>query len=271
MRQLFIILVLCAAALTLPGGAFAQETELPVETVEADVSTRSVSITSGFTGTEIIVFGAVENSRQPSASAGTYDVVVVVEGTPMPIIVRKKSQVGGLWINTESLRFASFPSYYAIASTRPLDEITDPDALNTNEIGFNHVRMVPAGRAYINNPNPKEALEFREAVVRLKQRDHLYVTTEYGVAFIGRSLFRATINLPPNVPVGPLIARVYLFKEGKLLSHYTSKVELERAGLERFLHDSAFDHPVFYALSTIILAALAGLAAAFVFNRLNAR
>lgn len=245
--------------------------DLPDESVEADVSTRSVSITSGYTGTEIIVFGAVENSRQPSASAGTYDVVVVVEGTPLPVIVRKKSQVGGLWINTESLRFASFPSYYAIASTRPLDEITDPSALNTNEIGFGHVRMVPAGRAYINDPNPKIAPEFREAVVRLKQRDRLYVTSEYGVVFIGRSLFRATIDLPPNVPIGPLVARVYLFKEGKLLDHYTSKVDLDRAGLERFLHASAFDRPIFYALATIILAALAGLAAAFVFNRLNPR
>ena len=63
------------------------------ETVEADVSTRSVSITSGFTGTEIIIFGTVENSRQPSAEAGTYDVVVVVEGTPAPVVVRKKDRV----------------------------------------------------------------------------------------------------------------------------------------------------------------------------------
>lgn len=267
MRQHAKILAIAALLLMSP----ARADTAPVETVEADVSTRSVSITSGFTGTEIIVFGAVENSQQPSASAGTYDVVVVVEGTPLPVMVRKKSQVGGLWINTDSLRFASFPSYYAIASTRPLEEITGAEALNANEIGFGYVRMVPAGRAYINNPNPKEALEFREAVVRLKQRDHLYVTSEYGVVFIGRSLFRATINLPPNVPVGPLIARVYLFKEGKLLSQYTSKVDLDRAGLERFLHDAAFENPVLYALSTILLAALAGIAAAFVFNRLNQR
>lgn len=252
------------------GPASAQNAAAPVETVEADVSTRSVAITSGFTGTEIIIFGTVENSRQPSAEAGTYDVVVVVEGTPAPVIVRKKARVAGLWINAESIRFASFPSYYAIASTRPIDEFAEPDVLNKNEIGFNHIRMVPSGRAYIGNPDPRETIEFREAVIRLKERDRLYVTADHGVVFIGRSLFRSTITLPPNVPIGPLAARVFLLKDGILLSSYKSKVNMERAGLERFLHDAAFERPFLYALATILLAALAGLAAAFAFQRSTA-
>src|SRR6185312_7140507 len=86
------------------------------ESVEADASTRQVAITSSFTGTEILVFGTVENSVQPSPEAGTYDVVIVVEGKPAPVIVRRKSRVGGLWINTSSMRFAALPSFYAIAS-----------------------------------------------------------------------------------------------------------------------------------------------------------
>lgn len=255
------------AASLLIGPAAAQKVELPPESVEADVSTRSVSITSGFTGTEIIIFGTVENSRQPSAEAGTYDVVVIVEGTPAPAVVRKKARVGGLWVNAESIRFASFPSYYAIASTRPIDEFADSDLQKKNQIGFDHIRMVRSGRAYIGNEDQRENIEFREAVVRLKERDRLYVTAEHGVIFIGRSLFRATITLPPNVPVGPLIARVLLFKDGVLLSKYQSKVTMQREGLERFLYDSAYDRPVLYALSTILLAALAGFGAAIAFRR----
>ena len=95
------------------------------ESVEADASTRQVAITSSYTGTEILVFGTVENSVQPSAEAGTYDVVVVVEGAAAPVVVRRKSEVGGLWFNTNFVRFASLPSYYAIASTRPIDELAD--------------------------------------------------------------------------------------------------------------------------------------------------
>lgn len=244
------------------------EAQVPAqkESVEADVSTRSVSITSSFTGTEILIFGTVENSRQPSAEAGTYDVVVVVEGTPAPVMVRKKANVAGLWINSKSIRFASFPSYYAIASTRPVDEIAEHAVLDKNEIGFGHVRMVPAGTSRIALREPEEVKEFRDAVIRLKQRDRLYVTADYGVTFIGRSLFRSTISLPPNVPVGPMIARVYLLKDGQLLSQYNSNVTLERAGLERFLHVSAYGTPLLYGIVTVLIAAAAGLSAAFAFR-----
>jgi uncharacterized protein (TIGR02186 family) len=101
----------------------------------------------------------------------------------------------------------------------------------------------------------------------LKQKDRLYLTADYGVTFIGRSLFRSTIALPPNVPVGPLVTRVYLLKEGQLLSQYKSQVMLERAGLERFLHDRAYGSPLLYGLATVLIAAAAGLAAAFAFRR----
>ena len=97
----------------------------------------------------------------------------------------------------------------------------------------------------------------------------MYLTADYGVTFIGRSLFRSTITLPPNVPVGPLSARVYLLKDGQVLSTYTSKVNLERAGVERFLHDTAYDWSFNYALATIAMAVLAGLASALAFRRVT--
>ena len=82
-------------------GAAAAAAPLPAsakETVEADVSTRTIAVTSAFTGTEIVVFGSVVNSRQPSAEAGYYDVIVVLEGMATPLTVRRKANVAGLWI-----------------------------------------------------------------------------------------------------------------------------------------------------------------------------
>src|SRR5436309_4729714 len=128
----------------------AQPPQDPVETVEADVSTRSVEVTTGFTGHEILVFGAIDNSQQPESrgqdqSGGAYyDVVVVVEGTPYPVVVRRKSDVAGVWINTSSVLFASVPSYYAIASTRPIDQIAGPQVLERHAIGFAHINMTPS-------------------------------------------------------------------------------------------------------------------------------
>ena len=38
------------------------------------------------------------------------------------------------------------------------------------------------------------------------------------MSFIGRSLFRASVDLPVNVPIGRYTTNVYLFRDGKLLS-----------------------------------------------------
>ncbi len=236
------------------------------ETVEADVSTRTIAVTSAFAGTEIIVFGSVVNSRQPSAEAGTYDIIVVLEGLPIPLTVRRKSNVAGLWINTDAVDFESVPSYYAIASTRPIEEIADPTFLERNAIGHGYTRIAPAARSVIA-AKPGEIRDYKEAVVRIKQADGLYLKEDYAVIFIGKSLFRASIALPANVPVGPMTARVYLFREGELLSTFQSKVRLERSGIELWLYRAAMIHPLYYGLSAVLVATLAGWLASLPFRR----
>lgn len=260
-RTLMAIILLISAQ---PAAAQLAE---PIERVEADVSTRTLSITSGYAGAQILVFGAVENSRQPSAEAGTYDIVVVVEGTSVPTVVRRKSRVAGVWINTSAQRFASLPGYYAIVATRPLDEIASAETLDRLKIGFEYVRMIPAASSRTEKFDTAELDNFRKAVVRLRRSDGLYKLSEYGVAFSGRSVFRSTINLPPNAPIGPLQARVYLFRDGMFLSQYTSKVVMERAGVERFIHHVALRRPILYGATAVLLAAAAGFAASVLFNR----
>lgn len=254
-----------ATAQTPPPRPVPAET-LPRESVQADVSSRSVSVTSSFTGTEIVVFGAVDHSRQPTAEAGLYDVVIVLEGTPTRLVARRKSNVAGIWINTHSITFESVPSYYTILSTRPLDEVTNPLVLRENDIGFEHVRMAPV-KGWETGVTTADLQEFAEAVIRLKQEDGLYVQEQYGVVFIGRSLFRASVNLPANVPVGPLDVRVYLFRDGNILSTYTARVRLEREGLELLLHNFAFNRPLLYGLFTVTIAVGAGLLASAAFRR----
>ena len=264
MRAAFVMacLMACLAIATA-----ASADALPPESVEADVSTRNVSIQADFTGAEIVVFGAVENSRQPSPEAGVYDIVVIVEGAPQPVVVRRKARVGGIYVNAKAIRFASLPNYYAISSTRPIYDIAEAPVLKKYEIGFEHIRMVPTSASRISVLNATELSDFRNAVIRLKERDKLYSRADYGVAFVGRSLFRATMPVPPNVPVGELKARVFLFREGALLGQFTSRVTLRREGVERFLYDSAFKRPLLYGIATVLMAVAAGLASAFALRR----
>jgi uncharacterized protein (TIGR02186 family) len=236
------------------------------ESVQADVSARNVAVTSSFNGTEIVIFGAVDNSQQPSAESGYYDVLIVVEGVPARLVARRKSNVAGLWLNTSSVVFDNVPSYYAMASTRPVEEIATDDFLALHGIGFKHMRFTPAiGQQHaLSN---EDLAEFREAVVRLKQKEGLYVDERFSVAFLGKSLFRATIELPANVTVGPFDTRVYLFREETLLSQYAVRLYLEREGVERHLHAFAFRLPLLYGLTTVMIAVAAGLIASTMFRK----
>ena len=148
---------------------------------------------------------------------------------PARLVVRRKNNVAGLWLNTSSATFDLVPSYYAIASTRPIDEITTEEFRASHGVGFQNLRFTPAfGQAQALST--EDLKEFRQAIVRLKQKQGLYVQDQYSVAFIGKSLFRATIELPANVTVGPFETRVYLFRDEKLLSQYTVRLNLEREG-----------------------------------------
>lgn len=254
--------------LVLPKGAqtpAGQNPALPPETVQADISTRRVAVTSSFSGTEIVVFGAVENSRQSSAESGLYDIVIVVSGTPSRLISRKKSRVAGIWINSDSVEFLSVPSYYSIISTRPIDEIANIDMLKAAGIGLEHAPMVlapaDAERA------PAELKEFRDAVIRLKRAAKLFQQEEYSVAFIGRSLFRASVDVPANVTIGGFETRVYLFRNGELISRHATRLDLEREGLENALHAFAHRYPLSYGIATVMLAVAAGLLATTLFRK----
>jgi uncharacterized protein (TIGR02186 family) len=239
------------------------------ESLEADVSARNIAVTANFNGTEIVVFGAVDGSQQPSAESGYYDLIIIVEGVPSRTIARRKSNVAGLWLNTSSVIFDNVPSYYAVASSRPIDEIASEEFLKLHGIGLKHLKFTPAvGQS---QPFSNEDLkQYRDAIVRIKSKARLYMEDAYKGFFTGKSLFRASIVLPANVTVGPFVTHVYLFREEKNLAKVSVRHTLGREGVEYYLHTFAYSLPTLYGLSTVALAVAAGLAASAAFRKTTA-
>ena len=235
------------------------------ERIEADVSTRSIAITSGYSGAEVLVFGAIENGRQPTAESGYYDVVVVVEGASNVLTLRKKSRVAGLWVNTHSFQFNAVPTFYALASTRPIEDFISASRREELGLGFNTVSMTASSPK--EHLTSEELIDYKNAVVRLKQAQGLFSRNDRGVFFTGRGLFRSTIHLPATVPVGTLSARLYLFHDGVLLSTYTSEVMLKREGIESWIYAFAFERPFSYGILAVLIAMVTGLVASALFHR----
>ncbi|WP_432288400.1 TIGR02186 family protein [Aminobacter sp. BA135] len=91
----YLAALMLAAALP----ARAQEPAHP-ESIQIGLSTDRVAITADFAGADLTIFGALENADPLINRQGRYDVYVVLEGPARPVVVRRKSRVLGMWINT---------------------------------------------------------------------------------------------------------------------------------------------------------------------------
>ena len=54
---------------------------------------------------------------------GSYDIVATVSGPRETLVVRRKDRMFGIWANADSRTFVEVPSYLAMLSTRPAEEI----------------------------------------------------------------------------------------------------------------------------------------------------
>ncbi len=244
-RAALVLALLAVAALASPA-ARAQQ-------VIADLSRHLVAITTGFAGAEVLLFGAVD---------GEGDVIVTVRGPEGDIVVRRKSQVNGMWINTQSVTFGAVPGYYAVAATKPIDEIVTPPVAEREQIGAERLRFEPE-----RNLPPETVALFRRALLRNMERDGLFQARTATIRFLGQRLFRADIVFPANVPTGLYTVNVYLVKGGQVVSAATTPLSVSKVGLSAEIFDFAQNRGFSYGLIAVAFAGVAGWAASRLFQR----
>ena len=211
----------------------------------ADLSDHLVAITTGFAGTDVLLFGATEARG---------DVVVVIRGPSKPVTMLRKSRVLGIWANTASMSFARAPTFYALASSRPLDEIAGLTELERHQIGVRHIRLeLPRSKVSEN-----VAEEWRSALVRTHQTLALYQNEPGRVTFLGNRLFRAEFHLPANVPTGSYQVQVFLFQEGRVRSAQITPLIVSKIGVQAEIFDFAQERSALYGIVAIVIALVAG-------------
>lgn len=241
----WILAVLLATALVAPAGA--------AEPLIADMTTHFIAITTGFTGANLVLFGATD---------GSGDIIAVVRGPEHDVVVRRKSRIAGLWINTHEVTFTSVPSYYAVYSSRPLEEIAPPAMQALHQIGLANLRCGTAGK-----PRPvEEVAAFRAALIRERQHDGLFGDPGGRAHFLGDRLFRADIALPANLPTGEYRVEIYLVHDGAVLSAQTSPLFVSQAGIDADVNDFADRYALLYGVLAAGGAAIAGWLASLPFR-----
>ena len=226
-----------------------------------DISARNVQIRYSFTGAQLLLFGAVvyPGGRAPEHPA---DIAVVLRGPVQPILLREKQKIAGIWMNADSNRFRSAPSFYAVASSQPISDLVDERTAAIYELGLHNLQLSPGGGAL-----PEKERLFEAGLLDLRRRNGLYSENPHGVEITDRVLYRAVITIPSQVPVGTYTAETFLIDDGRVLAAATRDIQIDKSGFERFVAVAARRHRLLYGLAAVALSLGLGWAAAAAFRR----
>jgi uncharacterized protein (TIGR02186 family) len=252
------------AAAVMLGGAIAA-TPAAAERLVTSISRHQVMVNSNFTGTSIVLFGTVEPDSAAARRRTAYDLVVTVTGPKQTVVARRKERVLGIWTNLGSRTFLNAPSYLAVLSNQPLEQITSAENVRQQKLGiadkvFPQQLGIDVGDVVRDDP-------FRANFLRLKTQHELYVQRTNGVTLLTPTVFRAEITLPAEAPIGSYDVDVRVFADGMMLTSGNSAFEIIKVGFEQFVANAAQDYGLFYGITTAMMALMTGWFASVVFRR----
>ncbi len=220
----------------------------------ADLSDNLIAITTGFTGTEVLLFGAMEDAGE---------IIVVVRAPESQVVVRRKARVGGIWINADSQTFDKVPGFYHVAASRPLADLLPGAVLKSEQIGAENLSL-PS----LTSSAEDVIAEFAAALIRNKQRDGLFNGTLGEIKFLENRLFRTQVQLPSSVPTGVYTATVYLVDGDTVIDRTDTPLQVRKTGFEANVFEFANQHSAIYGLIAILIALAAGWFASIVFRNI---
>lgn len=217
-----------------------------------EVSQSEVRVRQGFTGTELLLFGAILDPQGRRAGA-EYDIVVVLKGPTEPIRMREKERVVGIWMNAETSDFRSAPSFFAVSSSQPISEIVDDRTAAIYELGTDFIQLSPSGQI-----DPIQQARFATGLVDLRRRHGLYKQNDRGVLISEQVLYQARISLPSNVPVGEYTAETFAIRDGRVIASALADVDVRKVGFERFVEYASQDWSLIYGIVAVMFSIFMG-------------
>jgi uncharacterized protein (TIGR02186 family) len=220
--------------------------------IVADLSSHSIAITTGFTGASVVLFGAID---------GPGDVVVIVRGPERDLTVWRKGKIAGIWANAEAVTFASVPTYYAVAASKPPDEALSPATAAFYRIGVGNLKFAPK-----SDVSPERARLFTDALISVQEKAGVFSPTHAKIAFLGGRLFRTTLNFPANLPTGVYLVQVYLVRDKDVVGAQTTPLIVSQVGVDAAVFDFAHSQALAYGAIAVVMAVMAGWLASLPFR-----
>ncbi len=220
-----------------------------------EISQHEIEVRQGFTGADLLLFGAILTPEGTRAGQD-YDIVVVLKGPTRSIVLREKQRIAGIWVNAHSTEFRSAPTFFAVASSRPIKQIVDDKTAAIYELGLPWLQLSPIG-AYDSG----EQARFASGLVDLMKRQNLYTEDDHGVQVSEQVLYQARIALPSSVQTGTYTAETFAISRGKVVASAISRVEVRKLGFERMVAQFAQHASFLYGLLAVLISIGMGFAA----------
>lgn len=220
-----------------------------------EVSQHEVLVRQGFTGTQLLLYGAIL-APDGRRAGGDYDIVVILRGPSEAIRIREKQRLAGIWVNTDATSFRSVPSFFALASSAPISDIVDPRTASIYEFGLDQLQLSPTGTI-----DQEQYDRFTAGLVDLRRRSGLFQQADDGVSISEGVLYQARISLPSNVTVGRYVAETFAVRNGRVIASASTGVEVRKEGFDRVVAEQSQENSFLYGLLAVGLSVFMGWAA----------
>ena len=229
----------------------------PSDTIVGGLSSKSISINTTFTGSDLLIFGSIK--RHGMENVIPSNIIIEILGPPINITIREKKKVLGIWVNTNPIQVSNSPSFYSLLYTKKPELILNKTEMEKTPIGKNHFFYPKiSDTAYI------DAIK---ASIRIKSKEGFYFFENVPIILKDDTLFSARISLPANLVEGDYKVKIHLIQNKKIINSSTDIIEVRKVGLERWLYSTAHEQSLFYGIFSIFLALLFGWGASSLFRR----
>ncbi|MCH9852863.1 MAG: TIGR02186 family protein [Alphaproteobacteria bacterium] len=222
--------------------------------VVADISSYYVDISPSFTGTRVLLYGAVDIDNG--------NVILIIKGPRNDFLMDKQERVLGIWVKGKTVLYDNVPHFYHIISSEPVDKIASLSAIETYNLALDALNITGTENRLVI----AEQTELRQYLRKMEQNG-LYSQSTENFVWLGKRLFRVELNFPVNVPTGTYILESYHLRDGYVVSAQALPLFIRKSGFLGFLDAFADNYGYLYGLVAMIMACMMGYVAHRLFGK----